>query len=182
MNTPIQTENAAMAIALYLAGLAPANENHFAMVVYDEKMLEVISTKIGAEERLTVEQAVEAGCPGHRVFCFDPQGQELYDAFREIWDDEKSRIEKNLPSSIEMEAADMIRLVARAFHCRKQVVEEWDRLPIYAMQTKGAATSSSDENGTKITHPGFVMVNTRASKAIHDHIDGKEVVNEEDEE
>lgn len=163
MKTPLNVENAAMAIALFLAGIRPADEDGFAMIVYTEKFLK-------DQGLADIPEAMRKNVRGPLSFFFDPEQAEQYDYLRQIWDLEKEKIKEGLDTELSdgVTAEDVVRIVARTLHCRKQITQDWKKLPIFALiPNEGEIEESEDAEGVKTYHlPGYKMVNINASEKI----------------
>lgn len=162
MRTPIEQSNLALSIALFLAGVRPAQEDHFAAVAYDEKFL--VDHKCA-----TIPEALAKDVRGHIKCFFHPDDAEQVQFLKAIWDDEKERIEKNLDSDVgEVAPEVLIRIVARTLHARKQLTQQWQKLPIYAILRNAGDVEDLGQDGERVVlrHPGYIMVNIKASEKI----------------
>jgi hypothetical protein len=158
MKIPLQTTNLALGIALYLAGVKPWRNKYFAMIVYDEKTLDNLGVS-------SVKQALDTNRCGERVMNFDLSDAALHQSLSEIWDDERKRIDLNMGSDIKASPEDVVRIAARVLHCRKQLTQKWQDLPIFAHVANGDPQTEEAEGESFSVHPGFKMVSVRASQS-----------------
>lgn len=150
-----QTTNNAQAFALTLAGFEPRIMNR-----YTPELLQ----KLGC----TARQAWEAGKPGIVEYYFEPAPglKECITAY-----DEEAALHAAAKdgSTLEVQATDIVRIVAATLCQRKPFADLWKRVvPHLTIHKEGAPQRVNEDDGVsfRMVYPGFATISINDTAAL----------------